>query len=133
MFFSISKLYPSGNDEKGQSLNRQHLSPERSPIDFAVLATIQTTLPYRSGSGSFKHVLLNRQMPMLMKYVYTILFFADTLIFLWLSYLFFRKCDSGSSCSALMLAFSGIVASIFLLVYLLRGYLKLPHDKRRHR
>jgi DMSO/TMAO reductase YedYZ heme-binding membrane subunit len=66
-----------------------------------------------------------------MKYLYTISFFADTLIFLCLSYLFFRKYDSGSSYRTVVLIFLGIVASIFLLVLLLRGYLKLPHDKPR--
>jgi hypothetical protein len=66
-----------------------------------------------------------------MRYLYTILFFAGTLIFLCLSYLFFRKCDNGSSPRALVLISSGIVASILLLALLLRSYLKLPHGKRR--
>ena len=66
-----------------------------------------------------------------MRYLYTILFFIDTLIFLWLCYLFFHKCDSDSSCRTLMLILSGIGVSIFLLVLLLKGYLKLPNDERR--
>ena len=69
----------------------------------------------------------------LMRYLYTILFFIDTLIFLWLCYLFFHKCDSDGSCRTLMLILSGIGISIFLLVLLLKGYLKLPHGKHRHR
>jgi len=66
-----------------------------------------------------------------MRYLYTILFFTDTLILMCLSYLLFRKFDSGSSYQTVVLIFSGVVASIFLLVLLLRGYLKLPHDKPR--
>jgi len=69
----------------------------------------------------------------LMRYLYTILFFADTLIFLVLAYLFFRKCDSGNSSRTLALITTGIVVSISLLALLLRSYLKLPHDKHRER
>ena len=66
-----------------------------------------------------------------MRYLYTILFFADTLIFLCLAYLLFRKCDSSSSYRTLALIFLGVVISIFLLILLLRAYLRLPHDRRR--
>ena len=66
-----------------------------------------------------------------MKYLYTILFFTDTLLFLYLSFLFLRKCDNGTSPGALVLIFSGIVISIFLLTLLLRSYLSLPPGKHR--
>jgi hypothetical protein len=69
----------------------------------------------------------------LMRYFYTIFFFADTLILLCLSYLFFRKCDGGGSSSILVLIFAGIAASILLLALLLRNYLRLPQHKRGHR
>jgi hypothetical protein len=68
-----------------------------------------------------------------MRYLYTILFFADTLLFLYLSFLFLLKCDNGASPGTLVLIFSGIVISIFLLTLLLRAYLKLPPGKHRQR
>jgi hypothetical protein len=63
---------------------------------------------------------------------YTILFFADTLLLIGLSYLFLHKLDHKASPGALALIFCGIVASIFFLVRLLIGYLKQPsdHDRR---
>ena len=59
-----------------------------------------------------------------MRTLYTILFFADTLLLLSLSYLFLRKLDSGSSAGVLVLIFSGMIASIFMLILLLRNYIK---------
>ena len=62
---------------------------------------------------------------------YTILFFADTLLLIGLYYLFLHKLDQGSSPGALVLIFSGIVASIFLLVRLLITYIRHPSDRGR--
>ncbi|HTI07239.1 MAG TPA: hypothetical protein VL832_01750 [Puia sp.] len=59
-----------------------------------------------------------------MRILYTILFFADTLLLLSLSYLFLHKLDSGGSAGGLTLIFAGIIASIFLLILLLRSYIK---------
>ncbi|HEX9514187.1 MAG TPA: hypothetical protein VF939_27030 [Puia sp.] len=59
-----------------------------------------------------------------MKTLYTILFFADSLLLMCLSYLFLHKLDNNSPAGVLVLIFSGIVTSIFLLVLLLRRYIK---------
>ncbi len=64
-----------------------------------------------------------------MRTLYTILFFAGTLALTCLSYLFLHKLDHGGPIGALVLIFSGIVASIFLLVVLLKNYIKQPSDK----
>jgi hypothetical protein len=64
-----------------------------------------------------------------MKTLYTILFFADTLLLVCLSYLFLHKLDHRSPAGALVLIFLGIVASISLLVVLLKTYLKQPSEK----
>jgi hypothetical protein len=81
----------------------------------------------------FRSVRQQQMMKQTMRFLYTILFFADTLLFLGLSFLFLRKCDNGTSTGTLVLIFSGIVISIFLLTLLLRAYLTLPPDKRRQR
>jgi hypothetical protein len=62
---------------------------------------------------------------------YTILFFAYTLLLIGLSYLFLRKLDQGASPVVLVLTFSGIVVSIFLLVRLLISYIREPNDRER--
>jgi hypothetical protein len=62
---------------------------------------------------------------------YTILFFGDTLLLIGLYYLFLHKLDQGSSPVALILIFSGIVVSIFLLVRLLISYIRHPSDRGR--
>ena len=59
-----------------------------------------------------------------MKILFTILFFADSLLFAFLTYLFMKEIDNGSEAQILILTFSGIVASIFLLAFLLRKYIK---------
>ena len=59
-----------------------------------------------------------------MRTLYTILFFADTLLFLCLSYLFLHKLDTGGSVGIMALIFAGVIASIFLLILLLRNYFK---------
>jgi len=66
-----------------------------------------------------------------MRYLYTILFFANTLLFGRLSFLFIYKSDNGGSPWTLALICSGMIISILLLAYLLRSYLKLPPGKRR--
>ena len=62
---------------------------------------------------------------------YTILFFGDTLLLIGLYYLFLHKLDQGSSPVVLILIFSGIVVSIFLLVRLLISYIRHPSDRGR--
>jgi hypothetical protein len=59
-----------------------------------------------------------------MKTLYTILFFANTLLLVCLSFLFLHTLDQCGSAGASVLIFLGIVASIFLLVVLLKAYLK---------
>lgn len=66
-----------------------------------------------------------------MRALYTILFFADTLLLVCLSYFFLHKLDQCSPAGALVLIFLGIVASIFLLAVLLKKYLKQPGGKDR--
>ena len=58
-----------------------------------------------------------------MKTLYTILFFADTLVLVCLSYLLLHKFDNGSSIGTMISIFSGIAASIFLLIFLLKKYI----------
>jgi Na+-driven multidrug efflux pump len=59
-----------------------------------------------------------------MKILFTIFFFAGTLLFVFLTYLFMKEIDNGSEAQILVLIFSSIVASIFLLAFLLRKYIK---------
>jgi hypothetical protein len=66
-----------------------------------------------------------------MKTIYTILFFADTLLLVCLTYLFLHKLDHCGPAGALVLIFLGIVASIFLLVVILKTYLNQPSGKGR--
>jgi predicted permease len=65
--------------------------------------------------------------------LYTILFFADTVLLACLSFLSLRKLDQGGPAKILTLIFAGIIASILLLVYLLKKYIKLPSDKERRK
>jgi hypothetical protein len=55
---------------------------------------------------------------------YTILFFIGTLSLTGLSWLFLQKIDNGSNAEVLLLILSGIVASILLLIFLLKNYFK---------
>ena len=64
-----------------------------------------------------------------MRTLYAILFFADTLLLTCLSYFFLRELDDGGAVGALILIFPGMIASIFLLVILLKSYIKQPSDK----
>jgi hypothetical protein len=56
--------------------------------------------------------------------LYTILFFADTVLLACLSFLSLHKLDQGGPAKILTLIFAGIIASILLLVYLLKKYIK---------
>ncbi|HMI63985.1 MAG TPA: hypothetical protein VK518_23875 [Puia sp.] len=66
-----------------------------------------------------------------MRTLYTILFFADTLLLICLSYLFLRELDDGGAIGALVLIFPGMIASIFLLVVLLKSYVNQTSDKEQ--
>ena len=66
-----------------------------------------------------------------MRTLYMILFFADTLLLICLSYLFLRELDDGAAIGALVLTFPGMIASIFLLVVLLKSYIRQPPDKEQ--
>jgi hypothetical protein len=59
-----------------------------------------------------------------MKILFAILFFADTLLFVFLTYLFMEAIDNGSGARILVLIFSSIITSIFLLAFLLKNYIK---------
>src|SRR6266705_1298712 len=67
-----------------------------------------------------------------MRILYTILFFVDTLLLVFLTYLFLQKIDTGGNAWILILIFAGIVASIFLLVLLLKSYIRQPPGRRRN-
>ncbi len=65
-----------------------------------------------------------------MKIIYTVLFFADTLVLLILAFVFFKLVDTGTSITPIILLISGIVCSIAILVYLLFKYIKIPPSNR---
>jgi len=65
-----------------------------------------------------------------MRNLYTILFFADTILLVCLSYLFLQDIDNGSKAWVLILTFSGIAASIIVMVFLLSRYIKHPPGRR---
>ena len=65
-----------------------------------------------------------------MKIIYTVLFFADTIVLLILAFLFFKLVDAGTSATPIILLFSGIVCSSAILVYLLFKYIKIPPPNR---
>lgn len=64
-----------------------------------------------------------------MKFVYTILFFTDTLALVLLSYLLFKLLDQGGSRSSILLLAAALIVSILLLIYFFNRYLKLPPHK----
>jgi hypothetical protein len=64
-----------------------------------------------------------------MKALFTILFFIATGSLICLSYLFLQMLDMGSNPRLVILDFTGIFASIILLGFLLRNYIKQPSDK----
>jgi hypothetical protein len=61
-----------------------------------------------------------------MKILYTILFFADTILLVFLAYIFLQRFDTGGSLWQVMLIMAGIVGCIILLVLLLRSYIRRP-------
>ncbi|MEP7257452.1 MAG: hypothetical protein ABI687_03670 [Flavitalea sp.] len=67
-----------------------------------------------------------------MKILYTILFFADTLALILLSFLFLKLLDTGIEKSVLVLVISAIVFCIILLVYFLLRYIKQPPSNSRN-
>lgn len=64
-----------------------------------------------------------------MKFLYTILFFIDTLVLVLLSYFLFKVLDQGGSRGSALLLAAALVVSILLLVYVFNRYLKLPSHK----
>jgi hypothetical protein len=66
-----------------------------------------------------------------MKVLYTILFFTDTLVLIILAYLFFQFMDTGGSPATLVVLFIAIVICIFMLVYFLLQYIKIPSSENR--
>ena len=65
-----------------------------------------------------------------MKTLYTILFFACTILFFFLTYIFLQRFESGSSLSMMMLIMAGIAACILFLVLLLKSYVNQPPERR---
>jgi hypothetical protein len=61
-----------------------------------------------------------------MKFIYTILFFVDTVLLVGLFFLFLEDIDNGSKGLTLILILSGIAASILTMIFLLRSYIKQP-------
>lgn len=66
-----------------------------------------------------------------MRILYTILFFADTILLVFLTYIFLQRFDLGGNLWAAVLILAGIVICIFLLVLLLRSYIKQPPGRWR--
>jgi len=76
LVFVGTKLGALNSGEKGQSLRRQNLSPERSSIVFADRATIRAILAYSRGSEKINCVLLIRRMPTVDEiFLYHIIFY----------------------------------------------------------
>jgi hypothetical protein len=64
-----------------------------------------------------------------MKTLFAILFFIATSSLICLSYLFLQMLDMGGKPGLMILDFTGIFASVILLGFLLRNYIKQPSDK----
>jgi hypothetical protein len=62
----------------------------------------------------------------IMKIIYTILFFADTLILIVLAFLFLKLKDMGMNGATFIALIAAIIFCIALLVYFILHYLKLP-------
>jgi len=60
-----------------------------------------------------------------MRTIYTILFFADTIALIKLSYLFLSNIDTGSHFIFLLVLLAGMAFSIALLIYFLSAYINL--------
>ena len=66
-----------------------------------------------------------------MKFIYTILFFIDTLILVVSSYFFLQKIDNGHDVWGLAILLAGMLASIAVLIILLLHYMKQPSPGRK--
>jgi hypothetical protein len=66
-----------------------------------------------------------------MKILYTILFFADTMMLILVAYLFLRLSDGGMSVELFMLLSIALLACILILILVLVHYLKLPSKSPR--
>ena len=66
-----------------------------------------------------------------MKTGYTILFFADMIALIKLSYLFLSKLGTGHHFWLLITLLTGIACSIALLIYFLSAYINLPPANRQ--
>ena len=67
-----------------------------------------------------------------MKIIYTILFFADLLLLITLSYLFLNLLDKGISNGILILLIASITTTIGLLAFFLYRYTKMPTANSIH-
>jgi hypothetical protein len=67
-----------------------------------------------------------------MKTLLTILFFADTLVLIVLSFFLLKMLDTGVGAGWLTFLLVVYACCIFLLGYLLFRYMNLPPDKKRH-
>jgi hypothetical protein len=65
-----------------------------------------------------------------MKWLYTILFFLDTLTLILLVYFFLKLADNGVNEVTLGAMLFAIVMCIVLLIYILVHYIELPSSKR---
>ena len=67
-----------------------------------------------------------------MKIIYTILFFADTLLLVVLAYLFFQLMDNRMDTIILAMMVIAIVICIFMLIHFLSQYIKISsHEKSK--
>ena len=61
-----------------------------------------------------------------MKIIYTICFFADTILLLVLASAFFKRVDTGAGTGSFLLLGTAILCSIAILAFLLFQYIKIP-------
>ncbi len=66
-----------------------------------------------------------------MKTLYTILFFADMLALIKISFLFLANIDTGQHFFLLLILLAGMATSIAFLIYLLSAYINLPSTHRQ--
>ncbi|HEY5406045.1 MAG TPA: hypothetical protein VIJ92_03120 [Ginsengibacter sp.] len=66
-----------------------------------------------------------------MKIVYTILFFADTLLLIVLTYAFFKLMDSSIDRFVLAMMVIAIAICIFMLIHFLNQYIKIPSSENK--
>ena len=56
-----------------------------------------------------------------MRILYTILFFADTLLLVLLTYIFLQNIDTGCKAWVQVMIFAGMAATILLMIFLLKN------------